>query len=137
MATRKARRRRRNSTIAIALVAVAAVAVVLVVRANAGGSGIASAADAAESGLPVIELGEMYVEGALTVKEGASVAVVNEGAAPHNLVIFGGPTTPDLTNGQAAELDLSELEPDNYLLFCSIAGHKEAGMEAVLTVEPG
>ena len=134
MATRKVRRTRRNAMLAISLVAAAAVALTLVIGGNAGGSGIASAADAAQSGLPVIELGEMYVEGALTVEAGASVAVVNEGAAPHNLVVFGGPTSPDLNNGEAAELDLSELEPKNYLLFCSIAGHKEAGMEAVLTV---
>ena len=136
MATRAAWRKR-NVIVAIALVAVAAVALALVVVSKDDGSGIESAADAAASGLPVIELGEMYIEGALTIESGATVAVVNEGAAPHNLVIFGGPTTPDLSSGQAVELDLSELAPDNYLMFCSIAGHKEAGMEGVLAVEPG
>lgn len=55
----------------------------------------------------------------------------------HNLVLEGGPSTPDLSNGESAVLDVGELEPGVYTLFCSISGHREAGMETTISVEQG
>lgn len=60
---------------------------------------------------------------------------VNEGAIPHTLVIEG-------VDGFKLEVDASgdedagtvELEPGTYTLFCDVAGHRDAGMEATLTV---
>lgn len=98
---------------------------------------IMSAEDVAASGAPVVELGEMFVRGDLRVEQGATIAVVNTGSAPHNLAVEGGPITPDLDGGEATELELSTLDPGTYTAFCAIEGHRAAGMEAQLVVEGG
>lgn len=98
---------------------------------------IMSAEDAAASGAPVVELGEMFVTGDLEVERETPVVVVNVGAAPHNLAVEGGPITPDLDGGEATELDVSTLAPGTYTVFCAIEGHRAGGMEAQLVVEGG
>jgi uncharacterized cupredoxin-like copper-binding protein len=94
-----------------------------------------SAEDAANSDLPTIELGEMYIAGDLTAPADGSLMVVNAGAAPHNLTVEAGPHTPDLNGGDAYEMPLAPLTPATYTVFCSIPGHREAGMEAELVLE--
>jgi hypothetical protein len=121
------RRRRTASEFLPALVAagglvLGAVALGLVMTDDGGG------------GNPTIELGEMYIEGDLTVDAGATVTVVNAGSVPHNLAVDGGPSTPDLNAAQAADLDLAALDPATYTVFCSIEGHRAAGMEAELVI---
>jgi FtsP/CotA-like multicopper oxidase with cupredoxin domain len=55
----------------------------------------------------------------------------------HNLTVEGGPATPDLSGGESASLDLGALSEGTYVVFCSIPGHREAGMEASLAVTGG
>ena len=91
--------------------------------------------DANEAITPVIDLSEFSITGDLTVPAGRIVVdVTNNGAIPHNLVLEGGPKTSDLTNGEQTSLDLGELGPGTYTLFCDIPGHQGSGMEATLTV---
>jgi plastocyanin len=93
-----------------------------------------SAEKAKQLGLPVVELGELFIRGDLEVAPGTSVAVVNVGAVPHNLTVTGGPATVDLDGDEAMELDVSNLAPGTHEVYCSIPGHREGGMEAELVV---
>jgi FtsP/CotA-like multicopper oxidase with cupredoxin domain len=87
--------------------------------------------------VPLIDLSEFAVRGDLAVPEGRVVLdVLNVGAAPHNLRLAGGPITPELGAGQGSLLDLGELAPGNYELFCEIPGHRESGMTTTLEVVP-
>jgi FtsP/CotA-like multicopper oxidase with cupredoxin domain len=69
----------------------------------------------------------------LDVSAGGTLTVHNEGTAVHNLRVADTDLgTPDLQAGGTASLDLSSLKPSNYTVFCSIPGHRAAGMEAML-----
>jgi manganese oxidase len=84
-----------------------------------------------------VTLREMAVEPAsLEVPAGPVVLeVVNDGSATHDLQVEElGVATPMLNAGERDTLDLGVLEPGTYTLFCSVAGHRPAGMEATLTV---
>ena len=69
-----------------------------------------------------------------------TLGFTNVGAIPHNLVFEeapGAPVAGDVDTVQAAGeqvvYDL-EAEPGDYPFYCSVPGHREAGMEAVLRV---
>ena len=84
------------------------------------------------------ELTEFEIIGDDTVGSGPTrFEVHNSGAVIHNLVLGSGPSTPDLSNGESAVLDVGEFEPGVCTLFCSISGHREAGMETTISVEQG
>jgi uncharacterized cupredoxin-like copper-binding protein len=62
--------------------------------------------------------------------------VKNAGAAPHNLIVTGnGATTgtPIFNSGKSVTLKAS-LKPGTYELYCSVPGHKQAGMDLKVTV---
>lgn len=70
-----------------------------------------------------------------SVGAGGSLHVMDEGAVAHNLAIEGTELiTPDLQAGDSAVLELGDLAPGTYTMFCKIPGHRDAGMEAELTV---
>lgn len=135
---------RRDSAfaIAIAVALLAMVAAVVAVAmgwravdesksAGGGGGGEAVAGQAAVS----------MTEYAITpaqVAVGGQLDVSNDGSIVHNLAIDGTDLkTPDLNGGDAGSLPLTELEAGTYTMFCAIPGHREAGMEAELTVAEG
>jgi uncharacterized cupredoxin-like copper-binding protein len=63
-------------------------------------------------------------------------AVSNDGKIPHDLVVSGNGVnakTPLLNPGQSATLKV-DLKPGTYDLYCSVPGHKQAGMDVKLTV---
>ncbi|MDP8977087.1 MAG: plastocyanin/azurin family copper-binding protein [Actinomycetota bacterium] len=65
----------------------------------------------------------------------ATVELVNEGAIVHNVVIEGvSPTPIAQAQGGQTETGTVELEPGEYVYYCSIPGHREAGMEGRLEV---
>jgi FtsP/CotA-like multicopper oxidase with cupredoxin domain len=83
-------------------------------------------------------LSEFSIEGDTEIAAGPTILdVMNQGSAVHNLALEGGPSTPDLASGETATLDVGDLSPGTYTIFCTIAGHREAGMEATLTVAEG
>lgn len=111
-------------------VLVSVLAIIVVVRG--GGAGGESAAAVQDS---LFELTEFSIDGDLEIEPGPTrFQVENIGAVVHNLVFEGGPATPDLASGETAVLDFDNLTPGTYDIFCSIAGHREAGMEARLVV---
>ena len=72
----------------------------------------------------------------ITVPEGdVNLRISNDGSAEHNLKIEPlGLATPNLGSGEEATLALGNLSAGEYAVFCDIAGHRESGMETVLTV---
>ena len=67
-----------------------------------------------------------------------SLAVTNEGPTVHNVtvrddagtVLFG---TADLREGES-ETVVRPIDPGEYILFCSLAGHESLGIKGTLTV---
>jgi nitrite reductase (NO-forming) len=135
----------------VALLAGVAVALVLsagalIVSAGGGGmsgaGGTAPAAAAAAVDAPSevsFELDDLTVRpAAATIAPGGTVEVVNAGAIPHDLVVLDGSSgTPMLDSGEAANFGTDSLEPGAYTVICTVPGHREAGMEATLTVAGG
>lgn len=71
---------------------------------------------------------------AKTVAHGAvAFAVKNVGKIPHDLAIQGGTKTALINAGQSATLTAT-LKPGTYTLYCTVPGHRAAGMVAKLTV---
>lgn len=66
-----------------------------------------------------------------------TIAYENQGQIRHTLVIedVEGWETLEVEESGAVATGSIELEPGEYTLFCDVAGHREAGMEATLTVE--
>ena len=61
--------------------------------------------------------------------------VTNHGAGAHSLAIEGEDlATAELQPGDSAPLSLEGLEPGTYQMFCTISGHREAGMTGELTI---
>ncbi len=106
-------------------------------RDSDGGSNGGSAGSGGSTSAPVaVELTEFKIGGDLTVAPGGSLKVTNAGSQTHDLTIDGGGATPQLNAGDSADL-LVDLAVGEYTVFCTIAGHREAGMEAKLTVAEG
>ena len=62
--------------------------------------------------------------------------VKNDGHIDHDLVVKGdgvNEKTPLISAGKSATLDV-DLKPGTYDVYCSVPGHKQAGMDAKLTV---
>jgi FtsP/CotA-like multicopper oxidase with cupredoxin domain len=110
-----------------------ALAIALVTVGN-DGSGAASTV-----GAPLtahVGLSEFKIDPAsLEVAKGGALHVQNDGSVAHNLSVVGTDLrTPDISSGQASELDVSSLAPGDYQVVCLIPGHADAGMKADLEV---
>lgn len=71
----------------------------------------------------------------VSVAEGGMLQVTNSGSVPHNLSIEGTDLkTSDLNAGDSEMLMLDGLKAGSYTIFCNIAGHRDAGMKATLTI---
>ncbi|HEY6627775.1 MAG TPA: multicopper oxidase domain-containing protein [Acidimicrobiia bacterium] len=123
----------------LVLVAVmgAAFAIMAAVIAIRGGD-TAGAATGDEQQSGHVSLSEFSIDGDLAFAPGSvALHVSNDGSQIHNLTVEGGTTTPDISAGDSAQLDLDDLTEGTYVVFCSIPGHRDAGMEATLTVGTG
>ncbi len=71
----------------------------------------------------------------ITVAEGGTLDVSNDGSAEHNLKVRGeGIGTENLAGGDSESLSLAGLAPGTYEVFCDIPGHEAAGMVGELVV---
>lgn len=115
---------------------IAAGAMVLAVFAVAGG-GVGGGTESESIGSQTIsyELTEFAIDGDTEIASvPTTFEVSNSGAVIHNLVFANGPGTPDLNAGESVALDVGTLNPGTHTIFCSISGHREAGMETTLVV---
>ena len=64
--------------------------------------------------------------------------LTNEGQVGHDLVVEGpgvqGRKTPVIEAGNSAELDV-DLRAGEYTLYCSVPGHRDAGMETTIDIK--
>jgi FtsP/CotA-like multicopper oxidase with cupredoxin domain len=85
-----------------------------------------------------VSLGEFAIDPADVVAPAdGTLEVSNGGALPHNLEVEGFEeqyATADLSGGATGSIALTGLEPGDYPIYCSIEGHRSAGMEGTLTV---
>ena len=84
-------------------------------------------------------LGDYTITGDLTVPAGRlSIRATNVGVEPHDVGIRLPAAMPRITttlfNGQTADLEVGDLTPGTYELFCDIGDHIARGMVATLTV---
>jgi uncharacterized cupredoxin-like copper-binding protein len=117
------------------VLAVLALLVATVVAVLGGGDDDAGTAGGAGEAVTV-SLSEFAVSpAAITVPEGGSLAVTNDGTTPHNLSVTGTDVaTADLAGGESETLDLSGLAAGDYEVVCTIPGHADSGMTGTLTV---
>jgi nitrite reductase (NO-forming) len=135
--------RREASTVSLTALAVAVVAVIMAAAALWPGQGTGGSAFAAGQAIVPngqvrtfsVELGDMFVRpSSIAVSAGTTVVldVVNHGAMTHDLQLGGGAVgTGRLAPGQARKVSYGVFGATRQA-WCTVAGHKAAGM--VLTV---
>jgi uncharacterized cupredoxin-like copper-binding protein len=74
------------------------------------------------------------------VGEEAVFTITNKGALEHNFVVFD-PAGAELSRlsipaGQSSSARVTLSAAGEYLIVCDVPGHREAGMQATLTVSP-
>jgi len=99
-----------------------------------------SAAGASSSlSLAAVPSGQLkYDKSTLTAKAGkVSIAFTNQAALAHNLTVESGGSVVGATpsfEGGSKTLSLT-LKAGTYKFYCSVPGHRQAGMEGTLTVQ--
>jgi plastocyanin len=96
-------------------------------------------AGAAESQTPTATEGEMFIEVSSDGLSAGSytIEVMNEGSATHDFVVervgadVAGADT--IAPGTSTTLTV-DLEPGEYVFYCSVANHRDMGMEVTVTV---
>jgi plastocyanin len=83
-----------------------------------------------------VMMGEFYYKPAdVTVPRNAIVNIVNEGAVAHSWIIQGaGVGTTAIAPGQSIIVDLRDIKPGTYTVYCDQAGHTQAGQTGKLTI---
>jgi len=86
-----------------------------------------------------IELGDMYIKPAtITVPNGANVVlhITNAGFMPHDFKTEGGAGIPIINPGASSDLTVGPMTASS-TAWCTIAGHKQAGMNLSFVVTGG
>lgn len=64
-----------------------------------------------------------------------TITLVNEGVLPHDFVIEDTDYATEVIDGGQQDEITVNLEAGEYVYYCSVPGHRQAGMEGTLTVE--
>lgn len=84
-----------------------------------------------------ITLSDFAIAGHLESKPGTTAfQIANRGATVHNFTIEGLGASPDINPNEANLWSITGIQAGTYTVFCSIPGHREAGMVATLLVDP-
>ncbi len=88
-------------------------------------------------GAPLFTAGQqlVYTEAPSEIPSGEAEIYLQLESLPHNVVFEGVNNDEPVVEGESAGIFMGtvELEPGDYTYYCSIAGHREAGMEGTLT----
>lgn len=110
-------------------------ALVLAVSACSAPADTSSPAPVGAADVTVVAEDMRFVDPPTALPAGTStVAIDNTGDAPHDLTVEGVDGAAVGARGGEAEAGEVTLEPGTYTVFCSVGGHREAGMEFELTV---
>lgn len=123
------------TSIALVALLVAALGVFLPVGGGSGGGG--ASGGGAET--VQVELGEMYVKPAkISIPAGTELTleVTNAGTMPHDLKLLGETGTKMLEPGDSETVELGAIEETSQA-WCTVPGHKEAGMLMDIEVTGG
>lgn len=107
---------------------------------DGGGATDGGATDAAGGDALTVTVSDFMIDPSDLEVAGTTVTidVVNDGPTPHNLSVRDADgevvmATADLSTDET-ETITAELEPGEYTIFCSLAGHESLGMSGTLTV---
>lgn len=117
-------------------IAIAVFAVGLAARAvsESSGSGDGGGGGSAPATLD-ISLTEFALDpGDTEIGAGGTITLDNDGTVQHDLVIED-TGSPLIDPGDSDELSVEGLDPGDYVMYCSIPGHREAGMEGQISVK--
>jgi plastocyanin len=110
-------------------------ALALAVAACSAPADTASPAPVSVADVTVVADDMHFVEPPSTLPAGTTiVAIDNVGDAPHDLTFEGVDGAAVGARGGQAEAGEVTLEPGTYTVYCSVSGHREAGMEFTVTV---
>jgi FtsP/CotA-like multicopper oxidase with cupredoxin domain len=103
-------------------------------EAGGGGTQVAAGGGAEQA---MVSVKEFSITPA-SVGAGGSLHVMDDGSIVHNVAIEDTELkTADIGAGESDVLELGDLAPGTYTMFCDIPGHRDAGMEAELTITEG
>jgi plastocyanin len=108
---------------------------------QAAGGGAPIAAKAGTIDIPADPTGQLaYVTKQATAPAGALVvSSTNKSTTPHNIEITGPgirvPPGPVVSGGKTSTLASATFKPGKYTFFCTVPGHRQAGMQGTLTVK--
>lgn len=126
--------RARNRVIAAAAAVLLVAAVVVVVMLSGGGSDGSKPVPFVGTTVDV-SLGEYVIRGDLKAPAGeVRLHAVNQGGVTHNVGVRGGHISNDLRPGAETTVDIGNLAPGTYQLYCDISDHAQRGMVANLVI---
>lgn len=129
------RTRARHRLLAVVGVVVLASTVIVVVVAKTGSNGATATTTPFAGSTVNVTLGDYVILGDLTAPAGpVRLKAINEGGIVHNVGVRGVPISGDMQPGKGFTLDVGELAPGTYELYCDIVGHVEKGMVANLVI---
>lgn len=111
---------------------------------DASGNADASNGDSGDTGdassggdHPVVATDSAFDTSAITAKPGDTITLTNNGFLEHDFVVDElGIDSGLASNGQSITITIPEdAEPGDFEFYCSVPGHKEAGMFGTLTIE--
>jgi uncharacterized cupredoxin-like copper-binding protein len=93
------------------------------------------AAASTEAAVSTVDLAFEPKEFTIAAGTDVTVTITNEGALQHDFTIDELDIASDLLNGGDSGTVTINAEPGTYEFYCSVPGHREAGMVGTLTVE--
>jgi plastocyanin len=129
-ARERRRRLQRRGAIIAAAALVALAGVVLLPISDDGADG-GSALDP----VPVSMVEYAFEPSDIHASPGQELAVTNDGAITHNLLIVSLGKGVELPAGGSGSLEVPSADPGTYQIVCDLPGHTEAGMVGTLVID--